>query len=388
MALMNLAFTVKEYRERLRGVQREMARRELDVLLCHIFPNINYLTGIETIGHYGYSRILLLVPLEGDPVLLGSSFEIENARISAWTQDRVPYEIGTPFLEALRRLLMERGWERKRLGIEENCYALTIADYRQLETLLPNARLCAATGTVESVRHVKSPAEVEYMRQAAKLSDAGLLAAIETAAEGKSDNDLAAAGYQTMIGGGSEYPALAPIVTVGERSSIPHSTFCRIPLRRGDSVLMEFSGCIRRYHAPVMRGVAIGCADDGLKRMADGCIASLNTTIEEMKPGAPAAQVAAKSLAALKGAVPNLDRLIWHGCYAYSTGIGFPSMWDEGGGLIMLESKDILRPGMVFHVSTSLREVGKYGTAFSETVAVTETGHEVLTHTPRRLVIK
>ena len=54
----------------------------------------------------------------------------------------------------------------------------------------------------------------------------------------------------------------------------------------------------------------------------------------------------------------------------------------------MLESKDILRPGMVFHVSTSLREVGKYGTAFSETVAVTETGHEVLTHTPRRLVIK
>jgi Xaa-Pro aminopeptidase len=151
---------------------------------------------------------------------------------------------------------------------------------------------------------------------------------------------------------------------------------------------MEFSACIRRYHAPTMRGVAIGHADDGLRRMADGCIASLNTTIEEMKPGALASDIAAKSLASLKAAVPNLDQLIWHGCYAYSTGIGFPPIWDEGGGLIQLGSRDILQPGMVFHVSTSLRDVGKYGTAFSETVAVTETGREVLTDTPRMLAVK
>lgn len=388
MSLLNLAFTVKEYRDRVQRVQGEMARRGIDVLLCHVFANVNYLSGIETIGHYGYGRILLLLPAAGDPILLASSFEIENARIGAWVEDRVAFSPDTPFLEALCQLLKARGWDGKRLGIEENCYAMTIEDYRRLQTLLPGARLCSATGTVESARRIKSPAEMDCMRRAANLSDAGLEAAIEVAAEGKTDNDLACAGYRAMIGSGSEYPALAPIVTVGQRSSIPHSTFCRTPLRRGDSVLMEFSGCIRRYHAPSMRGVAIGFADDGLRRMADGCITSVNTTIEYMRPGAVADDIARKALAALKSSVPNLDRLIWHGCYAYSMGIGFPCTWDEAGGLIMLGSKDVLRPGMVFHVSTSLRDVGKYGTAFSETVAVTETGHEVLTGTPRRLVVK
>ena len=46
------------------------------------------------------------------------------------------------------------------------------------------------------------------------------------------------------------------------------------------------------------------------------------------------------------------------------------------------------KPGMVFHVTTSLREVARYGTAFSETVVITEDGCEVLTQGPRELAIR
>ena len=47
-----------------------------------------------------------------------------------------------------------------------------------------------------------------------------------------------------------------------------------------------------------------------------------------------------------------------------------------------------LQVGMVFHCSTSLREVGQYGTTFSETIVITNDGCEVLTDVPRELVIK
>ena len=47
----------------------------------------------------------------------------------------------------------------------------------------------------------------------------------------------------------------------------------------------------------------------------------------------------------------------------------------------------MLQPGMVFHCTTSLRDTAKCGTAFSETVLITETGAEVLTDVPRELVV-
>lgn len=386
--LKRLAFTVAEYRARLRRVQEQMERSGFDALLCHVFTNIHYLSGFETAGYYGYGRIALLVPRRGAPTLLATHFEMQNACLSAWTKDNVSYPTGSDFFAALGALLTDRGLGAARIGIDESFHGFTIRDLSRLQRLLPEATLADATDLIPSVRRVKSPAEIETIRQAARLSTAGTLAAIERAAVGATDNDLAAVGYDVMIGGGSEYPAIAPIVTVGPRSSIPHSTFQRVRLRRGDAILMEFSGCIRRYHAPIMRGAVVGPPTDRLRRMADGCIASVNRAIELMKPGAVGGEIAAKTLVTLKKTVRNLDDLIWHGCYGYSAGIGFPPHWDDGGDGIAIGSRDVLRPGMVFHVNTSLRDVGRYGTAFSETVAVTDTGHEVLTDVPRVLAVR
>jgi len=43
---------------------------------------------------------------------------------------------------------------------------------------------------------------------------------------------------------------------------------------------------------------------------------------------------------------------------------------------------------MVFHTSTSIRDIGNFGTTCSETIVVTENGCEVLTNVPRKLFIR
>ena len=43
---------------------------------------------------------------------------------------------------------------------------------------------------------------------------------------------------------------------------------------------------------------------------------------------------------------------------------------------------------MGFHLPLSVRIYGRYGASFSETVAVTDTGHEVLTSFERELFVK
>ena len=54
----------------------------------------------------------------------------------------------------------------------------------------------------------------------------------------------------------------------------------------------------------------------------------------------------------------------------------------RGGG-----RDDVPAPGMTFRLHRALRLPGLMGAAFSETAAITETGHELLTDFPRQLVI-
>ncbi len=379
----DLSFTVDEYRSRVKKVQSIIAKKDIDAMLCHAFPSICYLTGIQTIGVDKY--FMVLVPKEGDPVLLSQDFESHNAALGSWLDACVTYGIGEDYIEATRKLLDDRGLAEAKVGIELGSCGLRVTNYLRLLDLLPHVSFVDVSGTVEQVKVIKSPAEVEYIRQAANLSSAGMQAAVEVAGEGKTDNDLALAGYEAMIGGGSEYMCYDPIVTVGERSGIPHSTHRRIKIKKGDPIFMEFGACINRYSAPIMRTVFIGQPPDIVKRMADSCRDSVNTVIQNAKPGISGDEVAIKASRCLNW-LPS--HFIWHGCYAYSIGIGFPPEWGDCSTAITEGDDTMLQSGMAFHCTTSLRDPGKYGATVSETIVITDDGCEVLTDLPRELVCK
>ena len=382
-ALQRLAFSEAEYRGRVQQVQAALAAHGLDAFLCHTFPSICYLTGFETIGFAKYA--LALIPAAGEPTLLCQAFEAPNALLSAWLDDVVTYPTDGDPIAATRDLLRERGWANRRLGIEHTSPALRADHFLRLRAAMPEAAWVDAGGTIERVKVIKSPAEIAYIRQAGALSVQGMQAALDAAAAGKTDNDLARIAYEVMIGGGSEYMCYAPIVTVGPRSGVPHSTHQRVPIRHGDAVFLEFGACIRRYSAPIMRAAVIGPPSDLLRRMAAACDEAVSATIAHLKPGAVASAVAAQATKALRGLPAGL---IWHGRHAYAIGLGFPPEWSDGGKGVGLDSDLILQAGMVFHVTTSLRETGCYGVAVGNTVVVTQDGCEVLTPLPQALVVK
>lgn len=388
------AFTTDEYRLRVARVQQLMAGQGLDALICLDFPNICYLTGMVTIAPYG--EFMLMVPAQGEPLLLGSTFEMYNAAINCWMADenRITYGVGAsiedrfnhPFHSG-KQLLIERGLADKRLGIEARSRSMRADAYAWLQGALPDATWIDMTGAIEGVRTIKSPAEIAYVRQAAGLSSAGMRAALDTAAAGATDNDLAAAAYQAIIAGGGEFMTIDPIVTVGRRAGVPHSTHQRVRIEPGDAIFMEVGACYQRYTAPLMRGAAIGPASDVLRRMADACIESVKTTIAGIRPGRSGHDIAVEAARPLVEFVKA--GFVWHGTHAYSVGLGFPPRWDDCPGVeIYLGNQTILQAGMVFHATTSLRDPFQCGTCFSETVVVTETGCEVLTDLPRELVVK
>jgi Xaa-Pro dipeptidase len=150
----------------------------------------------------------------------------------------------------------------------------------------------------------------------------------------------------------------------------------------GDTVLVELGANIHRYTAANFRCAVVGPPSAQVSFMADACIASLNTLIAAMRPGAVACEVAAAADRAWPEATA---RYVWHGYYAYSLGIGFPIDWNDCPVVVKHGESFVLEPGMVFHCTTSLRDTAKCGAAFSETVLITETAAEVLTDVPRVL---
>lgn len=357
-----------------------MAERGLDALLCHHFPNICYLTGMETVLWTKY--FLAVVPSEGDPILFGQSFEMPNALYSAWTDDNVGYDLSEDPVAATRELLDARGFAGQRLGIERD--KLSAPLYERLRDALPSATLIDASDLVDQVKVIKSTPEIAHLRRAADLTSRAMRQALAAVRDGVLDQEIARIAYGVLIGGGSEHMALDPIVTVGARSGIPHSTHRRVPMRAGDAVLIELGANIHRYTAASFRCAAVEPVPPEVRVMAEACVASLNALIEAMRPGALAHDVA---VAADRAWTEATGRWLWHGIYAYSLGIGFPIDWNDCPALIQRGSPLVLRPGMVFHCTTSLREIAKCGAAFSETVLITELGAEVLTDVPRRLVV-
>lgn len=380
--LQSLSFPVVEYQSRLRKVQAELARRDIDVLLCHTVAGICYLTGFESALWCKYT--LAIVTREGAPILLAQDFEMPNACATVWCDDRVTYPCHGDPIAATSDLLRARGLDRLRLGLELNRWSLSVPVHQQLCAALAGCTLVDATAVMDRVMRVKSPAEIAVIRQAAGITSRGMIAALDRVRSGATDNDVAAAAYLRLMEDGSEYMAVTPIVTVGARSSIPHSTHRRVRIGAGESVLVEVGACVHRYSTPCMRTVLTTPVPDLPRAMAEGCRASVTEVIRRMRPGAIGDEVAAHADRVIH---EFSSRYVWHGIYGYSVGIGFPPDWNDTSAMVMRGSDLVLEPGMVFHVSTSLRKVGTCGVAFSETVLVTETGAEALTSVPADLRI-
>lgn len=377
-----LSFPVGEYRVRVHNVQREMARLDLDALLCHSAANVCYLTGFEALLWYKY--VLAVVPREGDPILLAQDFEMPNACATAWCEDRVTYPCHGDPIAVTKTLLAKRGLANKRLGLELDRWSMSVPTYHKLRAAFSTAKLVDATSVLDRVKAVKSPAEIAVMRHAAAVTSRGMIAALNRVKIGATDNDVAAAAYDALIKGGSEYMAIDPIVTVGARSSMPHSTHRRVRIGKGESVLIEVGACVHRYSTPAMRAAITKPVPALAKRMYEACRVSVDTVVKHMRPGVNGDTVARRADKVMK---PFAKDFIWHGIYGYSVGLGFPPDWNDSSAIIQRGIDHTLKPGMVFHVSTSLRKVGVCGVAFSETVLVTENGAEVLTKIPRALTV-
>jgi Xaa-Pro dipeptidase len=373
----NLPFSLDEYRNRLAKVQEGLKKRGIDACLISIPENIYYLTGFTSTGYYMYQTLIL--PAEGEGMFVTYLEEKINVIRRSWMERYMTYSVIEDPIDVTFRAIREMGLEEKVLAIEESGFFFPIRTYKQLVAQLPRAKWVDGSGVVEQVRLIKTAAEIGYIRQGAKAAMEGMKAAIAAIERGKTENDLAAEVYGATLRNGSEYPGSPPYVVSGERSGLPHGTWEGRVLRDGDIIFLEHSGCVKRYSAAMMRTCFLGDPPDVVKRTADIILQGIQKAIDAIRPGVTSGEVDAACRETILGAGFN-DYTHETG---YSIGVCYPPGWNESH-IMNLHPGDetVLVPNMVFHLVPSLIIPEMNGhVGFSDTVVVTENGHEVLTNT-------
>lgn len=376
-----LVFPIEEYEARLEAVRGAMRERGIEVLVVAGPENIFHLSGYQTFGITNF--LLLVVPYEGRPFLVLRYLESFLAHKYSWLDDDdvVTWDDTQDPVSVTANALVARGLGGSAVGIEETAFVLQVRAWKRLVNAFGGTAL-DGSGVVEVSRMRKSVAELRMMKEAARLTDLGMQAAVEAARPGARDNDVAAAAFSAMTRAGSEWLARDPIVSAGHLSGIPHSCYRRQTLIEGDAVLLEFSGVHNRYYSPMMRTVYVGKPSEDATYLSRTCIEALDAAIAEAKPGARASDVdsAARSVIEREGLWELFRKRS-----GYMVGTGFTS-WVEGHiSSLREDDSTVLEAGMVYHVPIALRRYGMFGVGFSETIVVTESGSEPLGRFPRRL---
>ena len=378
-------FTLEEYQQRLDSLRTRMQEKGVDAMMVTTPENLYYLSGYQTPGYYWFQTLIVL--LDREPVFIARLVESTNVVGLSWVEDSRPYGDSDDWIAHTKDALVSLGLANKKIGIEKQSWFITIRDYEGLSAVLPDVEFVDCYGLVEEGRIIKSPQELEYIKQAGLAAEAGTRAAIEASKPGVDENEIAAAVHTAQINAGSEYTGLPIFVTTGDRSDLCHATWYRGKVNANQMVYTEIPGCINRYHAATMRNIYVGDPPKKMIKATQVMADALDETIKFIKPGVTAhdAHMFCKKMVDDAGLGAPFNHRA-----AYSIGIGFAPDWGEGHIISMKEGEHReLQAGMTFHLIPFLHLPGLTTIGVSETIHITENGCESLTpNLERKLFVK
>ncbi|GAB7021212.1 M24 family metallopeptidase [Halostagnicola bangensis] len=385
-------FDEAEYERRVSRTKARLREANLDATVVADPANMNYLTGYDGWSFYVHQAVIVTPDADDEPVWVGREMDANGARATAWlsepnirsySDDHVhsPYDLHP--MDYVAGVLEDLDVEDGRIGLEMDASYFTAKSYTRLQENLPEAEFEDRTLLVNWVRVKKSERELEYMREAARISEVAMEAGLETIEEGVPEYEAAAAISEALITGtdafGGDYPSIVPLMPSGDHTGTPHLTWTDRPFEQGDPVIIELSGCRHRYHSPLARTTFVGDPPAILEDTAEIVVEGLEAALDAAEPGVTCESVEkAWRDTIAKYDIEKEDRI------GYSMGLGYPPDWGEHTASIRPGDETVLEEDMTFHMIPGIW-TDEVGVEISETFYVTSDGAETLAEFPREL---
>lgn len=374
-----MAVSLEEYRQRLDKTRRWMEEADVDLLILTQPEHYNWLSGYDPTSVF-YFQPLIVDRSERDPILLCNKAELALCEETCWLDDVRTIWTHEDQVAKTMEVVREIGAEKaRRVGLNLSSYHLRSIYTIGFQQAFPEAEIIDATPPLDDLRLVKSPAEIEYLRRAAHIADLGVTAGINAIRENATDREVMAAIQHAVSTNGGEFPAYPFLVDA--RGTL-HGTPTGQILKPGNTIYMEVSGVVRRYHCNISRTAIVGEPDEEIAELYAKVIEALEAGTEALRPGARVSEIVALIDEMQK---ENADNT-W-GRFGFSMEIAYPPIWI--GGLSLMKGDDhVLEPGMVITMEPGLSYAEGRTMMIGNNVLVTEHGPEVLNNVPTDLFVR
>lgn len=364
-----------EHELRITELRSQLAARGLAAAVLASPEAIYYLTGLDHLGYF--APTVFVVPVSGRPVIV--TREMERPTVSAQLPGctHATFGDGDDPGAVVSSVLAAMVLPDCTAGIEDWAMFFPPALAARLRRDLPGVQWHDVRELLGRAMAVKSAHEIGHIRRAASLSDAAMAAAFAAIRPGVPEALVAADIHYAMFARGGQQPGFVPLIRPLSLLSQEHVTWGPRPIEPGTGLFLELSGCHQRYHAPLSRTVYIGQPARGAAEAHAAAVAGLEAAQRALGPGVPTGDVYDAWQRAAGLSTPR------HHC-GYLVGIGFPPSWVGGGEVLGIRpgGQTPIAPGMTFHLMSWVP-----GHVVSDTVLVTTAGAEVLTTTPRDLMV-
>ncbi|MHC5249598.1 M24 family metallopeptidase [Enterococcus sp. LJL90] len=262
------------------------------------------------------------------------------------------------------------------MGFEENF--VSFAEYSVLEEII-SAELVPVTGLMEDLREVKDDDEVALIQKACDIADQGFKHILDFIKPGMTEIQVANELDFYMRSLGATSVSFDTIVASGLRSAMPHGVASEKIIEKNDLITLDFGCYYQGYVSDMTRTFAIGNPGDKLKEIYQIVLEAQLKVIEVAQPGITGIQLDAV-------AREHIASFGYGEAFGHSTGHGIGLEIHEGPNVSFRADKAFV-PGNVITDEPGIYLPGIGGVRIEDDLLITKDGNQVLTHSPKELII-
>jgi Xaa-Pro aminopeptidase len=363
-----------EYAARIDRTRAALSERNLDGVIAYGAHRDYHPADLRYLARWycvEEETAALLVPATGPTTLLtDAAWDVDRARAEA-VADSVGH---TRSLGAdLAELISAAAGRNATIGIA-GFGIFPAPAYLSLGDHLPEATFVDASDLTAELRIVKSPAELELMRSASRISDEAMSAGLAEIRDGATETIVAAAAEAVIRSHGAE-PSFVTEMGSGSRTAL--GTF--LPgdrrLNAGEFAVLDCGARVHGYHGDMCRTVVVGEPTVDQRRKLEAVESAVHSTIAAIRPGVTVGAI--RDVAAGAIADAGYADNWWDAFMPHGNGAGQhepPNAKDD---------PDMpLREGMVLCIEPGVTFAAEGAVILEQMIAVTADGVEVLNHLP------
>ena len=379
-----LAFSIKEYEERLKKIRTVMSKNNLDMIILTSMHNIAYHTGFI---YCSFGRPYGCVITEKKIVTISANIDAsqpwrhsfcENIVYTDWKRDN--------FLKAIVSII-GRDEPPKNIGIENDHVTLEMKE--KFKSLFNSSKFSDVSKDLMQLRMVKSNEEIDIIKNGARIADIGAEEMVKHIKVGASELEIATVGRDKMeMEIAKTYPEAEYMDTwvwfqSGINTDGAHNPKTSRKLKSGDILSLNTFPMISGYYTALERTLFLNEINDASLKAWEANITVHKKGLELIKPGAKCSEIC-KELNDLFAQLGYLQYRTFG--YGHSFGVLSHFYGRESGLELREDIHTILEPNMVISMEPMIMipegKPGAGGYREHDILVIKENGTENITKFP------